>query len=154
MEKYLAAAGTLGLSANGPPASEEQVVTLVRLGSVVTARRLVQDEHLQLTRVQELLAQDGVRCSYITLRVAESSPGEVAEIDYGRLGLLLFQVKARRLQQWTLTRDDAARIRQPALSVYHRDEAWPGFQALMTCSCRGCRRWSHSWSPRRPTCCR
>jgi len=37
--KYLAAAGTLGLSANGPPPTEEQIVGLVRLGSLVTAPR-------------------------------------------------------------------------------------------------------------------
>jgi transposase len=32
VNKYLAAAGTLGLNANGPPPSEEQIVALVRLG--------------------------------------------------------------------------------------------------------------------------
>src|SRR5215470_2802298 len=124
VSKYLAAAGTLGLAANGPPPSEGQLVALVRLGSVVAAPRTwgapardvlephaerirvwVQHEQLQLTRVQELLAQDGVRCSYMTLlrfvhragwtgrqrqtvRIAESQPGEVAEIDYGRMGVL------------------------------------------------------------------
>src|SRR5438105_2914196 len=125
VKKYLAAAGTLGLLPNGPPPSEEQVVALVRLGSVVGAARVwaapgrdalepyaerirvwVQHEQLQLTRMQELLAQDGLRCSYMTLlrfvrragwsarprttvRVAESQPGEVAEIDYGRMSFLL-----------------------------------------------------------------
>src|SRR5438874_10315887 len=73
VKKYLAAAGTLGLRANGPPPNEEQLVALVRLGSVAGAprswaapgrdaldphaeriRMWVQDEHLQLTRVQEL----------------------------------------------------------------------------------------------------
>src|SRR5437660_840309 len=86
VKKYLAAAGTLGLTGMGPPPSEEQVVALVRLGSVVVAPRTwaapgrevlephgervrvwVQDEQLQLTRVQELLAQQGVGCSYMTL---------------------------------------------------------------------------------------
>src|SRR5438105_12373135 len=81
VRKYLAAAGTLGLLANGPPPSAEQVVALVRLGSVVAASRMwaapvrdvlephgerirvwVQGEQLQLTRIRELLAQDGVRC--------------------------------------------------------------------------------------------
>jgi len=37
VSKYLAAAGTLGLLPNGPPPNEEQVVALVRLGSVVGA---------------------------------------------------------------------------------------------------------------------
>ena len=86
VKKYLAAAATLGLSATGPPAGDEQIVALVRLGSVVGAPRSwaapgrdalephaerirgwVQHEQLQLTRVQELLMQDGVRCSYMTL---------------------------------------------------------------------------------------
>ncbi len=31
VNKYLAAAGTLGLSANGPPPNEEQLVALVRV---------------------------------------------------------------------------------------------------------------------------
>ena len=39
VNKYLAAAGTLGLCANGPPPSEEQVVALVRLGWLVGAPR-------------------------------------------------------------------------------------------------------------------
>jgi hypothetical protein len=86
VNKYLAAAGTLGLVANGPPPSAEQVAALVRLGTVVRAPRTwaapgrdalepyaerirswVQQDHLQLARVHELLAQDGVRCSYMTL---------------------------------------------------------------------------------------
>jgi hypothetical protein len=86
VSKYLAAAGTLGLLPNGPPPNEEQVVAMVRLGSVVGAprtwaapsrdalephaeriRNWVQHDELQLTRVQELLAQDGVGCSYMTL---------------------------------------------------------------------------------------
>src|SRR6476646_9262716 len=73
VKKYLAVAGTLGLNALGPPPSEEQMVVLVRLGSVVAAPRTwaapgreelhphgerirawIQAEHLQLTRVQEL----------------------------------------------------------------------------------------------------
>src|SRR5258708_22215398 len=94
VKKRLAAAGTLGLSQSGPPPNEEQVVALVRLGSVVAAPRTwaapgravldphaerirvwVQDEHLQLTRVQELLAQDGVRSSYMTLLRFVRRPG-------------------------------------------------------------------------------
>ncbi len=138
VSKYVAAAGTLGLLPNGPPPNEEQVVALVRLGSVVAAPRTwaapardvlephgerirvwVQHEQLQLTRVQELLAQEGVGCSYMTLlrfvhragwtgrprstvRVAESRPGEVAEIDYGRMGLLLNPLTGKRQTIWAL----------------------------------------------------
>jgi hypothetical protein len=40
VSKYLAAAGLLGLLPNGPPPNEEQLVALVRLGSVVGAPHL------------------------------------------------------------------------------------------------------------------
>src|SRR4030088_798075 len=39
LKNYLAAAGTVGLRANGPPPKDEQIVALVRLGSVVAAPR-------------------------------------------------------------------------------------------------------------------
>lgn len=77
VNRYLAAAGTLGLRANGPPPNDQQILALVRLGSVVMAprswaapgrdvvephaeriRAWIHDEQLQVTRVQELLAQD------------------------------------------------------------------------------------------------
>src|SRR5438132_14044697 len=76
VKKYLAAAGTLGLSANGPPPSDEQIVALVRLGSVVAAPRSwaapgrdtlqahadrirvwVQHEQLEPTRVPDVLGR-------------------------------------------------------------------------------------------------
>ena len=61
---------------------------------------------LRLTKVHRLLAREGVEVAYsslhrfavkycdfrdrrrLTVRVAESAPGEVAEVDFGRLGLL------------------------------------------------------------------
>ncbi len=66
----------------------------------------LQREHLRLTRVQELLSHDGLRVPYTTLRrfvrqaglgrpgrttvrMADTAPGEVAEMDFGRLGLLV-----------------------------------------------------------------
>ena len=138
VKKYVVAACTLGLSATGPPPSDAQLVELVRLGSVVTAPRAwaapgrealephaerirvwVQDDRLQLTRVQELLAQAGVRCSYMTLlrfvrrsvwagrarstvRIADGQPGEVAEMDYGRLGVLPNPLTGKRQVVWAL----------------------------------------------------
>ena len=138
VRKYLVAAGTLGLSATGPPLSEEQIVALVRVGSVVAAQRRwaapgrdvlephaerirvwVQQEHLQLTRVQELLAHEGVRCSYMTLlrfvrrcgwagrprstvRIAATRPGEVGEMDFGRLGVLPNPLTGTRQVVWAL----------------------------------------------------
>jgi hypothetical protein len=61
---------------------------------------------LQLTKVHRLLERDGLSVSYsalyryavkqlgfsekaLTVRMAEVSPGEVAEVDFGRLGLVL-----------------------------------------------------------------
>ncbi len=61
---------------------------------------------LQLTKVHTLLQRDGVEVSYsalyryvvkhlgfsekaLTVRMADVSPGEVAEVDFGRLGLVL-----------------------------------------------------------------
>lgn len=138
VKKYLTAAASLGMTATGPPPTEEQVVALVRLGSVIGGPRTwaapgrnalephaerirswVVNEHLQLTRVQELLAHDGLRTSYMTLlrfvrrrgwaarprstvRMTPSQPGEVAEMDYGRLGLLLNPVTGTRQVIWAL----------------------------------------------------
>jgi transposase len=126
VKKYLRAAEELGLAANGPPPTEDQVVKLVHVGRVVSAPRVwaspqadrlepyreqiitwCQEEHLQLTRVQELLGQRGLHVPYTTLerfawrlgckprgrrgdtvRMAPTPPGEVAEMDFERLGLL------------------------------------------------------------------
>ena len=41
----------------------------------------------------------------------------------------LFQVEAATLQQWQLTRDDAARIAAPVLLVRQADPSWTGFTA-------------------------
>src|SRR5438876_6934473 len=79
VKKYLHAAEELGLAANGPPLTEDQVVRLVQVGRVVSAPRTwaspqadrlepyreqitawLQQEHFQVTRVRELLGQRGV----------------------------------------------------------------------------------------------
>src|SRR5437899_10267384 len=84
--KDLRAAEELGLAANGPPPTEDQVVRLVQVGRVVSAPRTwaspqadrlepyreqittwLQDEHLQVTRVQELLGHRGSHVPYSTL---------------------------------------------------------------------------------------
>ena len=76
-------------------------------------------EHLQLTRIQELLAQQGLAVAYTTLRrfvrraglwkparstlrMAETAPGEIAEMDFGRLGVLVDPLTGRRQVVWTL----------------------------------------------------
>src|SRR6202521_1459890 len=76
VKKYVAAAGDLGLSATGPPPTERELVELRRLGVVATQPIMrvapqaatlephrdqiatwIDDDHLLLTRVQELLGQ-------------------------------------------------------------------------------------------------
>src|SRR5260370_28552261 len=86
VKKYLRTAEGHRLAANGPPPTEDQVVRLVQVGRVVSAPRTwaspqadrleayreqittwLQQEHLQVTRVQELLGQRGVHVPYTTL---------------------------------------------------------------------------------------
>lgn len=122
IKKYLNAAADCGLSRAGPPPTEEQLISLVQLNTVgrtreviPTARLLepwlevirnwIKKEHLQLTRIQELLKQRGCEVSYsslyryvirngwersshTTVRMKDTEPGQVAEMDFGRLGLM------------------------------------------------------------------
>ena len=86
VKKYLRAAEELGLAADGPSPTEDQVVRLVQAGRVVSASRTwatpqadrlepyreqittwLRDDELQLTRVQELLGQRGLHVRYSTL---------------------------------------------------------------------------------------
>ena len=74
---------------------------------------------LQLTRIRELLAERDCRVSYPslqryvarrnwrgrsarTVRMEESAPGEVAELDFGRLGLVQDPETGRRRTVWAL----------------------------------------------------
>lgn len=75
---------------------------------------------LRLTKVHQLLARQGVHVPYsslhrfaikhcgfaerrrITVRMAESPPGEVAEIDFGRLGLVHDPGSGRKRMAWAL----------------------------------------------------
>lgn len=75
---------------------------------------------LRLTKVHQLLARQGVHVPYsslhrfavkhcgfsdrrrVTVRMAEGEPGEVAEIDFGRLGLVWDPESARRRTLWAL----------------------------------------------------
>src|ERR1700730_5339059 len=139
VKKYLAAAGDLGLSATGPPPAERELVELRRLGVVATQPNMrvapqaatlepyrdqiatwIDDDHLLLTRIQELLRQQqGVAVAYTTLRryvrqaglwkqprstvrMAPTMPGEVAEMDFGKLGTLINPVTGRRQVVWGL----------------------------------------------------
>jgi hypothetical protein len=81
-------------------------------------QKWIRDERLQLTRVQELLAQRGCRVSYTslrrfvarrgwlgknsrtTVRMSDTDPGEMAEVDFGRLGLMWDAESGRRRVAW------------------------------------------------------
>lgn len=136
VEKYVRAAVAAGLQVNGPPPTEEGLVALGRAnrpgrvgGPAPQQARLapyqeqiarwLTAERLQLTRVQELLAGQGVVVKYTTLRrfrdaaglgrrprttvrLPEWPPGEAAELDFGRLGVLVDPVSGKRQVVWGL----------------------------------------------------
>lgn len=79
----------------------------------------LREERLQLTRVHELLLRDGVTVSYTslrefardeglwkpaktTVRMADWPPGEVAEIDFGKLGTIIDVESGKRQAVWAL----------------------------------------------------
>ena len=81
--------------------------------------RWVTVDRLQVTRIGELLAQRGCQVSYTslrrflqrrnwrrrsarTVRMEQSGPGEVAELDFGRLGFIQDQEAGRRCTVWAL----------------------------------------------------
>jgi transposase len=134
--KYLREAGRLGIAPHGPPPTDEQLLALTRLGYAAPRARVapraaelephreqiarwLQDEKLQLTRVVELLGQQGLVVAYTTLRrharanglmagsrdtvrMADTAPGEVAELDFGRLGPLADETTGKRHIVWAL----------------------------------------------------
>ncbi len=122
--RYIAAAEALGISQDSGPPGEGVLAQLLQRNhagplpqtETPTAARLaghedrvarwLKEDQLQLTRIQELLAQVGVAVSYTglrryvrqaglwnaaktTVRMAGWPPGEVAELDFGRLGTLV-----------------------------------------------------------------
>lgn len=81
--------------------------------------RWLVDDRLLVTRVQELLARHGCQVGYTslrrfikrrgwgknkgaTVRMADTAPGEVAEMDFGRLGLIWDPESGRRRTVWAL----------------------------------------------------
>jgi transposase len=136
VRKYLREAERLGITTRGPAPTNEQIVTLSRLSQTApparTAPRAIQlephqqqiarwlqDDDLQLTRVAELLGQQGVPVAYTTLRryvrvhglgagtrdtvrMADTAPGEVGEFDFGTLGRLTDDTTGKRHLVWAL----------------------------------------------------
>ncbi len=115
-EEQLAALATLSLS--GPRQVEAPSEELLSPWAEQIERWLETDR-LQLTRIQELLAGRGCEVSYTTLRrfirrrgwrhrlpstvrMDDGPPGEVAEMDFGRLGFIRDPESGRRRAVWAL----------------------------------------------------
>ena len=136
VRKYIAAAKELGVSQEGPAPTEEQLSKLAALSWTGSQKKAtpaeeklepwadqiyqwITQDKLQVTRIQELLAQRGCEVSYTslrrflqrrnwrrrslrTVRMEQNIPGEVAELDFGRLGYILDQETGRRCTVWAL----------------------------------------------------
>ena len=136
VRKYLAAVEKMGVDRGGPAPTEEQLSLLasVSRGGPRQAHAPTDDllapwgdqvyswlsvDRLQVTRIQELLAERGCWVSYTslrrfiqrrnwrrrntwTVRMGESPPGEVAELDFGRLGYICDPDSGRRGTVWAL----------------------------------------------------
>ena len=115
-EQQLAQLATL--SRTGPRRAEVPSEQLLSPWAEQIERRL-QAERLQVTRVHELLAERGCEVSYstlrrfiqrrgwrrrqpVTVRMEDGPPGEVAELDFGRLGLIPDPESGRRRTVWAL----------------------------------------------------
>lgn len=135
--RYIAAAEALGVRRDGGPPGEEVLAQLLQrnhagplpqVESPTAARlagqedriaRWLREEELQLTRILELLVQDGIAVSYTglrryvrqaglwkpaktTVRMAVWPAGEVAELDFGKLGMLTDPETLKKRAVWAL----------------------------------------------------
>ena len=134
--RYIAVAETLGVAQDGEPPGEGALaqplqrnhagplpqgvgpVAQVLAGQDARIANWLMDD-LQLSRIHELLAGEGVAVSYTTLRryvrqaglwkrtkttvrMADWPPGEVAEMDFGKLGMLVDATTAKKHVVWAL----------------------------------------------------
>ena len=107
-----------GISRSGPRQSEAPSEELLGPWADQVYRWL-NVERLQLTRIRELLAARGCQVAYSslhrfvarrnwrgrsrsTVRMVDTAPGEVAELDFGRLGLIQDPETGRRRTAWAL----------------------------------------------------
>ena len=107
-----------GISRSGPRQSEGPSEELLGPWADQVYRWL-NVERLQLTRIRELLAARGCQVAYSslhrfvarrnwrgrsrsTVRMVDTAPGEVAELDFGRLGLIQDPETGRRRTAWAL----------------------------------------------------
>ena len=130
VRKYLGAAKEAGISREGPDPTEEHLSRTGPRKAVAPAEGLLEPwgdqiyrwitvDRLQVTRIRELLDQRGCQVSYTslrrflqrrnwrgrsarTVRMEQSRPGEVAELDFGRLGVIQDQETGRRCTVWAL----------------------------------------------------
>ena len=134
--KYIVAAEALGIARDGSGPDEEQLSRLASISrsgprqvGAPTEEKLgpwadqiyqwLTVDRLQVTRIQELLAERDCRVPYTslhrfvarrhwqhrranTVRMEQSGPGEVAEVDFGRLGYIQDQEAGRRCTVWAL----------------------------------------------------
>jgi transposase len=135
IRKYLLVAQSSGLSHGGPPPTDLQLTTLMQLNQVGPQKivaptdkvlephssqveQWIKEDHLQLVRIQELLAQKHCLVAYTclrryvrkkgwfgkdtntTVRMADTEPGQMAEIDFGRLGLMKEAGSDRKRVVW------------------------------------------------------
>ncbi|MBK7124300.1 MAG: IS21 family transposase [Dehalococcoidia bacterium] len=135
--RYIEAAQSLGVAQGGEPPGEGVLaqllqrnhagplpsrtgpVTVVLTGHEARLAQWLNEERLKLSRIHELLAQDGVAVSYTTLRryvrqaglwkVAKTTvrmalwpAGEVAEMDFGRLGSIVDAATGKKQTIWAL----------------------------------------------------
>lgn len=136
VRKYLQAAVAAGIRQEGTCPTEGQLLALAPLNRAGPKQAMVptegvlaawaarieawvRQERLQLTRVHELLGQQGCPVSYTslrryvarhgwadrppsTVRMADTPAGQVAEIDFGRLGLIPDPGTGRQRVAWAL----------------------------------------------------
>jgi transposase len=109
--------GLVRLNETAPPPTAPQAASLERQRERIAV--WLKDDRLLLTRIHELLARDGVAVSYTTLRryvrraglwkqpqttvrMAEWPPGEAAEMDFGKLGMLVDAATQKKQALWAL----------------------------------------------------
>ncbi len=135
--RYIEAAQALGVAQDGEPPGEAVFAQLLRrnhagplpsrtgpatvvlTGHEARITRWLNEERLKLSRIHELLAQDGVVVSYSTLRryvrqaglwkaqtttvrMPDWPPGECAEMDFGKLGSIVDGETGKNQVVWAL----------------------------------------------------
>lgn len=109
--------GLVRLNETAPPPAAPQAARLEQQRERIVS--WLKEDRLLLTRIHELLVRDGVAVSYTslrryvrraglwkqpqtTVRMAQWPPGEVAELDFGRLGVLVDATTGKKQTVWAL----------------------------------------------------